>query len=97
MVYMGCEIQDGNARVRQDDCTTALPFSFIRIWQMRLTRFAANALSIRAFTHSLSFCSALHKQGVVVKTGMQTKMGEIAHLLNTADEGETPLEQKLDK
>jgi magnesium-transporting ATPase (P-type) len=36
-------------------------------------------------------------KGVVVKTGMATKMGEIQHMLNTADEKESPLEQKLDQ
>ena len=34
-------------------------------------------------------------EGVVVKTGMDTKMGEVAHLLNTADKGESPLQGKL--
>lgn len=34
-------------------------------------------------------------KGVVVKTGMQTKMGEIAHLLKTADKGMSPLQKKL--
>lgn len=33
--------------------------------------------------------------GVVVKTGMRTRMGEIAHLLNTAESGGSPLQQKL--
>lgn len=34
-------------------------------------------------------------KGVVVKTGMKTKMGEIAHLLKTADQGQSPLQTKL--
>lgn len=36
-------------------------------------------------------------RGIVVKTGMQTKMGEIAHLMNTATKGASPLQEKLDK
>jgi len=33
--------------------------------------------------------------GIVVKTGMKTKMGEIAHLLKTAEAGQSPLQKKL--
>jgi Ca2+-transporting ATPase len=34
-------------------------------------------------------------KGVVVKTGMHTRMGEIAHLLNTSERGMSPLQEKL--
>lgn len=34
-------------------------------------------------------------EGVVVRTGMATQMGVIQHLMNTADEHQSPLQQKL--
>ena len=36
-------------------------------------------------------------QALVTKTGMNTEMGHIAHMLDTIEEGETPLQQKLDQ
>jgi Ca2+-transporting ATPase len=36
-------------------------------------------------------------RGLVVHTGMKTRMGEIAHLLNQADKEDSPLEQKLER
>lgn len=36
-------------------------------------------------------------KGVVIATGMKTKMGEIAHLLKSADDDDSPLTKKLDQ
>lgn len=36
-------------------------------------------------------------RAVVIKTGMQTEMGSIAGMLQSVDEGETPLKKRLDK
>jgi magnesium-transporting ATPase (P-type) len=36
-------------------------------------------------------------RGLVVKTGMHTKMGDISHLLATAEGGDSPLQLKLHK
>ncbi len=36
-------------------------------------------------------------RALVVRTGMQTEIGKIAKMIETADERETPLQQKLDK
>eukprot|EP00455_Lapot_gusevi_P030766 TRINITY_DN3313_c0_g1_i4.p1 TRINITY_DN3313_c0_g1~~TRINITY_DN3313_c0_g1_i4.p1 ORF type:complete len:1035 (+),score=466.03 TRINITY_DN3313_c0_g1_i4:57-3107(+) len=35
-------------------------------------------------------------KGIVVKTGMKTSMGSIAHLIATADAGPSPLQERLD-
>ena len=50
---------------------------------------------------NMLFSSSLITYGrgkaVVVETGMNTEVGKIADIINTAEEQETPLQQKLDK
>jgi Ca2+-transporting ATPase len=35
--------------------------------------------------------------GVIMLTGLKTQMGQIAHLIASADEDSSPLQQKLEK
>ena len=50
---------------------------------------------------NMLFASSLITYGrgkaIVVETGMNTEVGKIANIINSAEEGETPLQAKLDK
>ncbi len=50
---------------------------------------------------NMLFSSSLITYGrgkaIVVETGMNTEVGKIANIINSAEEGSTPLQQKLDK
>ena len=95
MVFFGCQIVEGRGKVRVLLCCVFAARCWFLSVVAALTVSVCSLLSKLTFALVLALLVALG-QGVVIKTGMKTKMGEIQHLLNTADDKASPLEERLD-